>query len=148
MSKRKSSPLGDLLGASPQKAPPTPLAKDAPVEVDGVKIEEKSQKSPEKAEASAPTRPVGKGKPRRGGSPREGLQRVRYDLPPEIKAAVDDRALITGVASSQMVAFLLAHALHIFDEGKLDPSPYFTRTRSPKFRHNLDVTYPLHDDSQ
>ena len=44
-----------------------------------------------------------------------------------------------------MVAFLLAHALHLLDDGKIDPAPYLSMTKSPKFRHNLDVSFPLED---
>ena len=143
MSKRKSSPLGSLMGASPRIDPPTPLTEETQPAIESAKIEAPPE------EKSTPTVPQkeGKGQSKGGGRPREGLQRVRYDLPPEINQAVDERALVTGVAASQMVAFLLAHALHRFDAGELDPSPFFTKTKSPKFRHNLDVTFPLSPDS-
>lgn len=142
MSKRKESPLGNLMGEAPRVAPPTPPPKTVPAEEQAPQTEQVSEPVQETQPASQEAE-KGKGKPRRGGKPREGLQRVRYDLPPEVKTAVDERALKTGVAASQMVAFLLAHALHQFDDGKLDPTPYLTDTRSPKFRHYLDVSFPL-----
>lgn len=147
MSKRKSSPLGDLLGSEPRVAPPTPLPKEAPVEEEAPIVEEKVKPLQETSTQEVSKEGEGR-KPKRGGKPREGLQRVRYDLPPEIKEAVDERAIETGIASSQMVAFLLAHAMHRFDKGELDPSPYFTKTKSPKFRHTLQVSFPLPPDDR
>jgi hypothetical protein len=67
------------------------------------------------------------------------MQRATYDLTPELKAAVSQRAYRLGIPASQLAMFLLCDALQRLDAGDIDPTPYLLESQSPKFRNNLGL---------
>lgn len=72
-------------------------------------------------------------------------QRATYDLTPELKEAVVQRATRLGIPASQLAMFLLCDGLRRYDSGEIDPQPYLEESTSPKFRNNLlfDTWYDL-----
>lgn len=65
-------------------------------------------------------------------------QRAAYDMTPELKTAVQQRANELGISASQLAMFLLSDALERFDGGEIDPRPYLGAATSPKYRHSLE----------
>ena len=65
--------------------------------------------------------------------------RAIYDLPPLITNQIDAIAEDEGIPKSQLVAFLLHHALQDFAAGEIDLSPYKRFSRVPRFEWMLDL---------
>lgn len=78
-------------------------------------------------------------KPKRR-TPKERLQkRATYDISAELKQDIANRATRLGIPASQLAHFLLLHAWHDLEAGRIDPEPYLEPSTSPAFRNNLNV---------
>lgn len=119
MSKRKETPdiLADLMG---QKKP----VKDSPI--GEPKINDTSSRKTKKERLAG---------------------RATYDLSPELKEAIADRATQLGLPASQLAHFLLLNAWHAMERGELDPEPYLQPSSSPAFRHVIDTFKVIEDAS-
>ncbi len=75
--------------------------------------------------------------------------RATYDLTPELKERIVRKATDLGISTSQLALFMLSDALDRLDRGAIDPTPFITRSDSPKFRNNLPLGdwYWLKDDA-
>ena len=69
--------------------------------------------------------------------PNRIMRRATYDMTPELKTAVIQRAKRWGISASQLAMFLLCDGLRRYDAGEIDPKPYLEESDSPKFRNNL-----------
>ena len=109
MTKRKSTPKRNALSElSGLSAPPTP-----------------------------PLAEQGEGKKKGQRGAREGLARIQYDIPKELKKQIHERAVEIGVPDSQLAAYLMKHGMELLESGKIDPTPHLEKSTSPKFRFNL-----------
>lgn len=64
--------------------------------------------------------------------------RVTYDLPEELEAAVERIATDEGVSKSGAAAMLLAHAIHDYQERELGFEGLLVRSRSPLHEYKVD----------
>lgn len=63
--------------------------------------------------------------------------RATYDMTPELKDRIARKATELGIPASQLAMFMLSDALARLESGEIDPTPFLTRSESPKFRNNL-----------
>lgn len=80
-----------------------------------------------------------KATPKRKTSKSRLAGRATYDLSPELKEAIAERATRLGIPASQLAHFLLLHAWRQLEDGELDPEPFLEPSTSPAFRNNLDI---------
>jgi predicted PP-loop superfamily ATPase len=66
-------------------------------------------------------------------------QRVIFDWPGWLIAAIDRIAATEGVSKSQASAFLMRLAVHAYDQGAVDMKPYLKISRSPRWDWELDI---------
>lgn len=72
------------------------------------------------------------------GRDRDRLEsRATYDMTPELKDRIARKATELGIPASQLAMFMLSDALTRLESGEIDPTPFLTRSESPKFRNNL-----------
>lgn len=76
---------------------------------------------------------------RKKGSPKEGYVRVRYDMPPELRGAIQKAAYRYGVPASQLAQWFLKRGLADLENGVIDPTPYLQESESPRFLNNLII---------
>ena len=63
--------------------------------------------------------------------------RATYDMTQELKEAIVRKATDLGIPASQLAMFMLCDGLARLENGEIDPTPFLTRSESPKFRNNL-----------
>ena len=135
MSKRKSLPSSlDSLLANQKKESKEEIeeVEEAPVVQAPPESEPKSRPAVSaRAQRPAP-RKQQKKKPNK-----TKLVRASYDVLPELRDAVYERARIIGIPNSQLAAFLLSDALRRLDDGEISVDEYLVDSTSPKFRYNI-----------
>ena len=114
MSKRKETP--DLMGDEGEG--------DALADLLGQRAQSQEEPKPEPKRRTSRDRLAG---------------RATYDLSPELKEAIAQRATRLGIPASQLAHFLLLHAWRLLEQGQIDPEPFLVPSTSPAFRNNLDV---------
>ena len=63
--------------------------------------------------------------------------RATYDMTPELKDRIARKATELGIPASQLAMFMLCDGLARLENEEIDPTPFLTRSESPKFRNNL-----------
>jgi hypothetical protein len=67
----------------------------------------------------------------------EARIKATYDLPVEIKRQLEGVAEEHGIPKSHLAAFLLDHAIRIYNDGGINLDPYLAPSRSPGFENSL-----------
>ena len=136
MSKRKTLPssLDSLLANQKPKEAKEEIeeVEEAPV----VQVPPEPEPKPRSPVRARAQRPAPRKQPKKKPN-KTKLVRASYDVLPELRDAVSERARIIGIPNSQLAAFLLSDGLRRLDDGEISVDEYLVDSTSPKFRYNI-----------
>lgn len=128
MSKRKQIPsdvMRELQGLPTKTEPVKPLL-----------LPEEPQ--PKAVAPPPPSAPTASSTRKKRVTPKKRLiNRVTYEIGPELKGVIHDEAVRLGIPDSQLAKYLLLFAWDYYLNETI-PEPQLTESTSPKYRHSID----------